>query len=129
MEPDVMTLLEVIKAFNDEDFPTLVDRVDPDVTYTIPGRATVSGEFHGVDETMAAFRRLRERSGGTIALEPAVVLAGDGNVLFTGRVTAAHRGRTLDVTNAYAYRFRDGRLVEGRLFPGDLHPIEAFFAD
>jgi hypothetical protein len=45
MEPDVMNLLEVIKAFSDEDFPTLAGRVDPDVTFTIPGRATVSGEF------------------------------------------------------------------------------------
>jgi ketosteroid isomerase-like protein len=129
MDPDVMTLLEVVKAFNDEDFTTLAGRVDPDVTYTIPGRATVSGEFHGIEETVAAFRRLRERSGGTISVEPATILAADGHVMFTGRVTAATGGRTLDVTNAYAYRFRDGRLVEGRLFPGDLHAIEAFFAD
>ncbi len=128
MHPNVTVLLGALQAFNDGDLAALADRVHPDVSYRIPGRAPVSGEFHGVEEVIGAFRRLRERSGGTIALEPGAVVADDEHVMFTARVTAEHNGRSLDVVNAYVFRFRDGKLAAGQVFPGDLHAVEAFFA-
>ena len=51
------------------------------------------------------------------------------HVLFTARVSAEHDSRTLDVLNAYAYRFSGGRMVEAQVFPGDLHHVEAFFVE
>jgi uncharacterized protein len=120
-------LFEILAAFNSGDLDRLAGRVAPDVVYRIPGRASVSGEFHGVEEVIAAFGRLRRESGGTISAEPEAVLSDADTVMFTARVTAQHDGRTLDVVNAYAFRFRDGKLADGRLFPGDLHAIEAFF--
>ncbi|MGH8998135.1 MAG: nuclear transport factor 2 family protein, partial [Acidimicrobiia bacterium] len=96
-------------------------------TYCIPGRVAVSGDFRGIDAVVGAFRRLRELSGGTISVEPGVVLSDDDHVMFTGRVTAHHEGRSLDVLNSYVFRFRHGRLLRGQLFPGDQHAIEAFF--
>lgn len=123
----VPVLFELLAAFNADDLSAVEDRVDPDVVYLIPGRATVSGEFQGPEQTIGAFRRLREGSGGSMVVEPRTVLADSDHVMFTARVTAHRHDRNLDVTNAYLYRFRDGKLIEGRLFPGDLHAIEAFF--
>jgi ketosteroid isomerase-like protein len=120
-------LFELLAAFNTGDLAGLADRVAPDVVYRIPGRASVSGEFHGVEEVVAAFGRLRRESGGTILAEPEAVVSDADDVMFTARVTAEYDGRSLDVLNAYAFHFRDGKLAEGRLFPGDLHAIEAFF--
>jgi hypothetical protein len=77
----------------------------------------------------SALRRLRKCSGDTITAEPHTVLTDGEHVLFTARITAQHRGRTLDVLNAYEYRFAGGKLAEAQLFPGDLHHIEAFFAE
>ena len=94
-------LFEILAAFNRGDLAALGESVAPDVVYRIPGRATVSGEFHGIDEVIGAFQRLRKESGDTISV---------------------------DVLNAYAFRFRDGKLADGRLFPSDLHAIEAFFS-
>jgi ketosteroid isomerase-like protein len=128
MEPLVKTLLEVLDAFNREDFDALADLVDPDVVYRIPGRMPFAGDHRGVEAVTAALRRLRDLSGGTIKADPRTVLTDGEHVLFTARITASHNGRTLDVLNAYAYRFADGKLVEAQLFPGDLHHIEAFFA-
>jgi len=122
-----MNLFEILKAFNEGDLAALRDSVTPDVTYVIPGRAAVSGEFSGIEAVVGAFGRLRELSGGTIAVEPQLVLRDGDDVMFTGRVTAEHQGRSLDVVNAYAFHFVDGKLAGGRLFPGDLHAIEAFF--
>lgn len=129
MEPIVKTLLEVLDAFNREDFDALAELVDPDVVYRIPGRMPFSGEHRGVEAVTAALRQLAERSGGTIAVEPRTVLTDGEHVLFTARVSAEHGGRTLDVLNAYAYRFSGGRMIEAQVFPGDLHHVEAFFAE
>jgi ketosteroid isomerase-like protein len=122
-----MNLFEILRAFNEGDLATLRQRVTPDVTYVIPGRAAVSGEFSGIDAVVGAFQRLRQLSGGTISVEPQLVLSDGDDVMFTGRVTAEHEGRSLDVVNAYAFHFEDGKLASGRLFPSDLHAIEAFF--
>jgi ketosteroid isomerase-like protein len=127
MEPIVSTLLEVLDAFNQEDFDTLARRVDAHVVYRIPGRMPFSGEHHGVDAVTDAFRQLRERSGGSLSVQPDVILTDDEHVMFTARVTGQHAGRALDVVNAYSYRIHDGKLVEGQVFPGDLHAVEAFF--
>jgi len=120
-------LFEILAAFNRGDLAALGEVVAPDVVYCIPGRASVSGEFHGIDGVTGAFQRLRTESGETISVEPRNVLRDGDTVMFTARVTAEHDGRSLDVLNAYAFRFRDGKLAEGRLFPGDLHAIEGFF--
>ncbi len=129
MEPLVKTLLEVLDAFNREDFDALAGLVEPDVTYRIPGRMPFAGEHRGVEAVTGALRQLRDLSGNTVNAEPRTVLTDGEHVLFTARITARHRDRTLDVFNAYAYRFSGGRLAEAQLFPGDLHHIEAFFAD
>jgi uncharacterized protein len=129
MEPLVKTLLEVLDAFNREDFEALAQLVDVDVVYRIPGRMPFAGEHRGVEAVTAALRLLRERSGGTITAEPRTVLTDGEHVIFTAHITAGHGGRTLDVVNAYDYRFAAGKLAEAQLFPGDLHHIEAFFAD
>ena len=122
-----MNLFEILALFNKGDLEALRDRVAPDVSYVIPGRAAVSGEFHGIEALVGAFDCLRRLSGGTIMAEPQLVMSDGDDVLFTARITATHDGRTLDVVNAYAYHFEAGRLASGRLFPGDLHAIEAFF--
>ncbi|HEV8623065.1 MAG TPA: nuclear transport factor 2 family protein [Acidimicrobiia bacterium] len=121
-----MDLFDILRAFNAGDLEILRARVTPDVTYVIPGRAAVSGEFHGIDGVVGAFQRLRRLSGETIAVEPHLVVRDGDAVMFVAQVTADHQGRTLDVVNAYAFQFQDGKLASGRLFPGDLHAIEAF---
>lgn len=122
-----MKLFDILRAFNEGDLATLRDQVTSDVTYVIPGRASISGEFSGIEAVVGAFHRLRELSGGTISVEPQRVLSDGDDVMFTARVTASHQGRTLDVVNAYAFHFEGGRLASGRVFPSDLHAIEAFF--
>jgi ketosteroid isomerase-like protein len=122
-----MDLFEILRAFNAGDVETLRARVTPDVNYVIPGRAAVSGQFRGIDGVVGAFQRLRRLSGETIEVEPQLVVRDGDDVMFVARVTADHDGRTLDVVNAYAFRFEHGQLAAGRLFPGNLHAIEAFF--
>jgi ketosteroid isomerase-like protein len=126
-DPLARTLFDIPSAFNRGDLSALSELVAPDVVYRIPGRAAVSGDFRGIGAVTDAFRRLRDLSDETIAVAPQLVLSDGDHVVFTARVTAERDGRSLDVVNAYAFRFAAGKLAAGQLFPGDLHAIEAFF--
>jgi ketosteroid isomerase-like protein len=96
--------------------------------YRIPGRSRVAGEFRGIDGFAAILRRLRDESGGTIALEPLTVLADDQNLIARCRVTADRPGKRLDTENCYAFRFVDGKLADGTVFVSDPHHVDEFWS-
>jgi uncharacterized protein len=128
LHPNVTTYLQAIDAFNRDDLAAVHDHVRSDVVYRIPGRSPVAGEFHGIDGFAEILRRLRDESGGTIALEPLTVLADDQNLIARCRVTADRGGRRLDTENCYAFRFVDGKLAEGTVFVSDPHHVDEFWS-
>jgi uncharacterized protein len=126
--PHVLTYLHAIEAFNRDDLDAVAAFVQPDVTYRIPGRSAVAGEFRGIDGFADALRRLRELSDGTLTLAPVAVLADDANLVARARLTAERNGRRLDTENCYAFRFRDGKLADGQVFLSDPEQVEAFWS-
>jgi ketosteroid isomerase-like protein len=128
LHPNVTTYLHAIDAFNRDDLVTVRDHVRADVVYRIPGRSRVAGEFRGIDGFAAILRRLRDESGGTIALEPLTVLADDQNLIARCRVTADRPGKRLDTENCYAFRFVDGKLADGTVFVSDPHQVDEFWS-
>lgn len=128
LHPNVTTYLQAIDAFNRDDLAAVHDHVRSDVVYRIPGRSPVAGEFHGIDGFAEILRRLRDESGGTIALEPLTVLADDQDLIARCRVTADRGGKRLDTENCYAFRFVDGKLAEGTVFVSDPHHVDEFWS-
>jgi uncharacterized protein len=124
----VTTYLHAIDAFNRDDLAAVRDHVRADVVYRIPGRSQVAGEFRGIDGFAGILRRLRDVSGGTIALEPLTVLADDQNLIARCRVTADRGGRRLDTENCYAFRFVDGKLADGTVFVSDPQQVDEFWS-
>jgi ketosteroid isomerase-like protein len=128
LHPNMTTYLQAIDAFNRDDLAAVRDHVRADVVYRIPGHSRVAGEFHGIDGFAEILRRLRDESGGTIALEPLTVLADDENLMARCRVTAYRDGRRLDTENCYAFRFVDGQLADGTVFVSDPDHIDEFWS-
>jgi ketosteroid isomerase-like protein len=128
LHPNVTTYLHAIDAFNRDDLVAVRDHVRADVVYRIPGRSRVAGEFRGIDGFAAILRRLRDESGGTMALEPLTVLADDQNLIARCRVTADRPGKRLDTENCYAFRFVDGKLADGTVFVSDPHQVDEFWS-
>ena len=61
---------------------------------------------------------------------PEVVLAEVENIMMYVRVMGSRPdGRFYDSHQAYLYRFRDGRLIEGQTIPVDQRAFAEFFAD
>lgn len=128
--PNVITLMTVLDAFNRNDIDTVVDKVDSDVVYFVRGRSQVSGTYHGPSELAGVLRRIKELTGGSMSGTPDVVLADGDNVMMYVHVTGARPdGRTYDNYQAYLYRFREGKLIEGQTIPVDQFAFEQFLAD
>ena len=124
---NVVTYLAALEAFNRNDIAALAQYIAPDFVYRIPGRATVAGEFHGIDGFVEVLTRLRDESGDTIELTPLTVLADDGNLIARARVTARRGNRRLDTENCYAFRFVDGKVADGQVFLSEPGHVEHFW--
>jgi ketosteroid isomerase-like protein len=119
----------VIVAFNENDIEAIGRWVAPDYTYTIRGRSVVSGVYHGWEELARALNRIKELTAGTMAGFPEVVVANDDSVMMYARVTGSRPdGRIYDSYQAYLYRFRDGKAVEGQTIPVDQQAFAEFLA-
>jgi ketosteroid isomerase-like protein len=128
--PNVITLMAVLEAFNRGDIDAVVDKVDPEVVYHVRGNSQVSGTFHGPEELAGVLQRIKALTDGTMSGTPDVVLADENSVMMYLHVTGTRPdGRTYDNHQAYLYRFRNGKLIEGQTIPVDQHAFEAFVAD
>ena len=128
LHPNVRVYLPALDAFNRDDISAIGTSVHSDLVYRIPGRSRIAGEFRGISGFVEAMTRLRDESGGTIELTPSVVLADDRNVIARASVAAKRRGKELATENCYAFRFVDGKVVEGQVFLSDPDHVEDFWA-
>jgi ketosteroid isomerase-like protein len=126
--PHVLRYRKMIAAFNANRIGEAVEIFDPHLVYTIPGRSPIAGQTRGVEAHLEMLRRIRERSGGTLRLEPRSVLADDVHLLIYGRVTAQREGKVLDSDHCVAFRFEGERIVEGRTVPVDLYAFDDFWS-
>lgn len=118
----------MIAGFNENDLNAVANLVDENVIYTIPGRSPIAGETRGLAAHLAALKHARERSGGTLKLEPRAVAADGDYLVVWGRITAEREGRILDCEHCVMYRFESGKIVEGRTVPIDLYAFDAFWS-
>ena len=123
-------LMAVLDAFNRNDIDAAASGVADDVVYIIRGRATVSGIYRGRQQFADVLRRIKQMTDGTMAGKPEVVLVDGDNIMMYMHVTGTRPdGRRYDNDQAYLYRFREGKLIEGQTIPVDQHAFEEFLAD
>lgn len=128
LHPNVVAYRRMIAGFNQNDLGAVAELVDPDIAYVIPGRSPLACETRGLDAHLAALKLARERSGGTLKLEPRAVAADGDYLVVWGRITAEREGRTLDCDHCVMYRFKNGKIVEGRTVPIDLYAFDEFWS-
>ncbi len=64
-----------------------------------------------------------------MAATPEVILADDDHVMMYARFTGSRPdGRTYNSHQAYLYRLKDGRLLEGQTIPADQEAFAEFLA-
>ncbi|RYZ06254.1 MAG: nuclear transport factor 2 family protein [Myxococcales bacterium] len=125
---NVVAYRRMIEGFNSNDLSAVAELVDENVAYTIPGRSLIACQTTGLAAHLSALRRARELSDGTLKLEPRAIAADGDYLVVWGRISAQRQGRALDCEHCVMYRFRSGKIVEGRTVPIDLYAFDAFWS-
>ena len=97
----------------------LLDLLDEQVVWHVPGRNAIAGDHRGRDAVMDYFRRRRELASATFTIQVRDVLAVGGTVVQVAGGTAERRGRRWTWDTVGIFRVADGRIAEGWLVPLD----------
>jgi ketosteroid isomerase-like protein len=118
-----------IEAFNRGDMRALREFYDDDVVWHVGGTHGLSGDYRGRDELFAYFDKVREMTGGTLKLEPEVILTSEEHTAIIMKVSGERDGKTLDVTLAEAFTIgADGRWTEFWSLADDQDAVDAFWS-
>ena len=124
------TLKAVLTAFNNNDIEAAAEGTHPEVKYIVRGRSSLSGIYEGREGFAEVVRGVKELTDGSMTAQPEVVMAQDDHIMMYMHITGSRPdGRTYDSHQAYLYRFRDGKTIEGQTIPVDQHAFEEFLTD
>ena len=116
------------EAFGKGDIPAVLGIFSDDVSWHIPGRSPLAGDYHGPDEVLGFFQKLQERSEGSFRLELHDVLASDDHVVVLAH-EIAHRGdNSLNTLATHVWHVRDGRATEFWGIVADSYAVDAFWS-
>jgi len=97
-----------------------------DIAWTVPGSNAIAGEYRGIDEVMAYFRRRRDLAARTFRMHPGDLLVGDGDrvaVLTDGTAVIGRVERRWSTVGLYS--LREGRVAACWLLPLDVAAFDA----
>ncbi len=81
-----------------------------DVEWHVPGANAISGDYQGIDEVMAYFRRRRGLASNTLRLRPGEILVGEHHLAALTDGTAVIAGAEHQWSTVGLYRLR-GRQI------------------
>jgi uncharacterized protein len=100
------------KAFGEGDMDTLRSLFAPDAVHTAPGNNPLSGEYNGVDDILAYYGTLFERSNGTFTAElKSVRVEGDDTAVATHHDKAERGDKTLDQDETLTFTISGGKIT------------------
>jgi uncharacterized protein len=110
--PNVETIRRGYELFNKGDMDALTELFAEDVTWHVPGRSSIAGDYQGRDATMAYFARLDELTGGSYQAELHVVVGNDEYAVSIDHSSATQGEAGYDADELVVFRFSEGRVVE-----------------
>lgn len=127
--PNEDLVRRMFEAYAQADTPTLRQVLADDVTYHLPGRTAMAGEYRGQDEVLALWDRQKVYLGGQpYRVQPLGSVADDQRVVLLASGEAEAPTGTLRWRAANVYEVRDGQVVDCRVFVEDLYTFDAFWA-
>lgn len=125
MSDNITTVRKGFTAFATGDMDTLREVFAPDIEWHLPGRSTISGDYHGIDAVLGFFGTLFEISGGTFKAQllECGELTSDLVACLIHRSGTAPAG-TIDQRTVLLFQMRDGRATEVTEFAYDLYAYD-----
>mgnify|MGYP000878747726 CR=1 FL=1 len=124
--PNAALTRTMLEAFGRGDLDAVAGAFAPGAVWELPGRGSVAGTYKGPQEIVGFLARCFELSGGTLAVQPMAILAGDWGAVQVQRTTAHRDGKVLDCVEVLAHEIHDGRIVRTYHRP-DQAAVDDFF--
>ena len=99
-----------------------------DVTWRVPGRGPLSGDYHGVERVLALLAKRRQLSGDTFRIKVQEMLADRDRVAVVCVVSAERFGQYWSAPALHLWRLRNEKATDVCEFQLDQHGEEEFWA-
>ena len=127
--PTNQTIIEnAYAAFARGDIPTVLEVLDQDILWHVPGRGPLSRDYKGHAEVLGFFQRFMELSEGTFRIAVNDVLAKGDRVLAMVTESAQRNGRKWSSPQVHAWTVKNGRATVFWQFQGDQQTEDEFWS-
>ena len=126
--PNAELLRESYDAFARGDIPTVLDTLREDISWHVPGRSPLSGDYHGHDGVINFFTKGMDLSQGTFRVHADEILADDERVVVLSTVSAERKGQSWSSSEVHVWRVLDGKATEFHEFQGDQQTEDEFWS-
>jgi uncharacterized protein len=126
-DQNVQLLRSAYDAFAQGDIPAVLQMLSPEISWHVPGRSPLSGDYKGHDEVVGFFVRSMELSAGTLRVGVDEILADDDRVVVLTTVSAQRNGRSWSSPEVHVWRVVDGKAVDFHEFQGDQQSEDEFW--
>ena len=115
-------------AFADGDLTTVLKILDQDITWHIPGRGPLAGDYKGHDEVMGFVTKTMELSAGTFTIDIDDILVDGDHVVVLCTVAAERHGQCWSSPEVHVWRVINNSAVDFREFQGDQETEDEFWS-
>ena len=105
-------ILSAYEAFGRGDLGTVFSILSPDITWHVPGRSPLSGDYTGKEQVFGFFGKLQELSDGTSRVEVHDLLADDDHGVAIVTQSGTRNGRNYEGRVTHVLHLRDGKVTE-----------------
>lgn len=116
------------EAFAQGDVPAVLSIFSEDITWHVPGRSPLSGEYKGHDEVMGFFTKCMTLSDGTLTVQADEIIADGERVVALATVSAQRKGQSWSSPEIHVWRVLDGKAATFREFQGDQQGEDEFWS-
>jgi len=127
-EPNAMLIRRGYDALAHHDTVAVRALLAEDVTWRVPGRSPLSGDYHGVECVLGLLAKRRQLSSGTFRIKVQEMLADDDRVAVICMVSAERYGQYWSAPALHLWRLRRDKATDVCEFQLDQHGEQEFWA-
>ncbi len=115
-------------AFSSGDLGGLSELFAEDAAWHEPGTSQIAGDYVGRDQVFELFGKLVRLSAGTFKADATDIFADDRRAVAIQHSTGTRDGKVLDTEDVLVFEISNGKVVDVRLFPGDVDQESTFWS-
>ncbi|WP_328603376.1 nuclear transport factor 2 family protein [Amycolatopsis sp. NBC_00345] len=124
---NIALMRKVYDAFGVGDVQTAGSYWTEDAVHHYPGRSPLSGEHHGLQESIAFAEQMFELTGGNLRMDVLEIGASDNHAFALLHTHYERKGRVLEMPFVNVARIEGGKIAEFWTYPNDLYAIDEFW--